>query len=62
MAYFRFQIPGRRHIAFHDVIRLLNCLTQKNLCTDKSGNRVTAQNPKWRSAGNLKAKIGGNNF
>ena len=30
------------------------------LLTDNYGNRMTSQNPKWRRAGNLNAKIGDN--
>ena len=36
--------------------------TKEPLLTDNSGNRMTSQNPKWRRAGYLKAKIGDNNF
>ena len=28
---FAFKFSGRRHLGFHDVIRLLNCFTQKNV-------------------------------
>ena len=54
--------PGAAILDFMTYTVALLFNTKEFLLTNKSGNRITSQNPKWRGAGNLKAKIGDDDF